>query len=75
MKIRGQVKKKLMYKGTKSEHEGFVIVSDQGRFKLRRRGGNPFRDEKLAELEGKEIECEGILRSGQFIMDRWEVLT
>ena len=74
MKIRGRVEKKLMYKGTKSEHEGLVLVSAHGRFKLRRQGGNPFWDEKIAELEGKEIEGEGILRGKQFIMTKWRVL-
>ena len=32
------------------------------------------RDETLASLEGKEIEGEGILRKGQFIMSAWKTL-
>ena len=74
MKLRGRVTKKLLYAGTKSEHEGIALTTTQGVFKLRRRRGNPFQDETLAQLEGKEIEGEGIIRSNQFIMDDWEVI-
>ena len=51
-----------------------MLVTDDGELKLRRQGGNPFWDEALAPLEGKEIECEGLLRGGQIIMTRWTVL-
>jgi hypothetical protein len=74
MKLRGFVRKKILFKGTKSEHEGLVLVSPEGEFKLRRQGGNPFQDEALAGLEGKEIEAEGILRADQFIMTVWKVI-
>jgi hypothetical protein len=74
MKLRGRVTRKLLSAGTKSEHEGIALTTPRGVFKLRRRTGNPFRDETLAQLEGKEIEGEGIIRSNQFIMDRWEVI-
>jgi hypothetical protein len=74
MKLRGKVVKKLLYAGTKSEHEGLVLVTAEGEFKLQRKGGNPFWDETLAELEGKEIEAEGIMRETRFAMSRWNVL-
>ena len=74
MKLSGRVTKKLLYSGTKSEHEGFVLLTSEGEFKIRRQGGNPFWDETIASLEGKEIEGEGILRKGQFIMSRWRTL-
>ena len=74
MNIRGHVIKKKLYAGTKSEHEGLALVTPEGEFKLRRQGGNPFWDEELAPLEGKEIECEGLLRGNQLIMARWNVI-
>jgi len=73
MKLRGKVAKKLLYAGTKSEHEGLVLVTAEGEFKLLRKGGNPFWDETLAELEGKEIEAEGTLRETRFTMSHWTV--
>jgi len=74
MKIRGHVIKKKLYAGSKSEHEGLVLVTPQGEYKLRRQGGNSFWDEELTPLEGKEIECEGLLRGNQFIMTRWKII-
>jgi len=74
MKIQGHVIKKKLYAGSKSEHEGLVLVTPQGEYKLRRQGGNPFSDEDLTPLEGKEIECEGLLRGNQFIMTRWKII-
>ena len=74
MKLRGRVIKKRLYAGSKSEHEGLALMTSQGEFKLRRKGGNPFSDKTLEQLEGKEIEGEGMIRSNQFIMDRWEIL-
>ena len=74
MKLRGRVTRKLLYRGTKSEHEGLVLLAPEGEFKLRRQGGNPFEDDTLTALEGKEIEGEGVVRKNQFIMSRWEVI-
>lgn len=74
MKLRGRVIKKLLYAGTKSEHEGLVLVTADGVFKLQRKGGNPFWDETLAELEGKEIEAEGTLKENRFILSQWAIL-
>jgi hypothetical protein len=74
-KLRGRVAKKLLYARTKSEHEGLVLVTAEGEFKLQRKGGNPFWDDELAELEGKEIEAEGTLREQRFIMTHWTILS
>lgn len=74
MKLRGRVTRKKLYVGTKSEHEGITLMTLQGELKLRRKGGNPFWDETLARLEGKEIEGEGIIRGNQFIMENWIII-
>lgn len=74
MKLRGRVTRKLLFKGTKSEHQGLVLLAPEGEFKLRRQGVNPFTNETLGFLEGKLIEGEGIVRKGQFIMSEWKTL-
>jgi len=71
----GRVVRKRVSTGSKSEHDALVLTTPNGHeYKLRREGGNPFRDPELDALEGKRIECEGILRNGQLIMTRWSVL-
>ena len=67
-------KESCFYAGTKSEHEGLVLITAAGEFKLQLKGGNPFWDEKLAALQGKEIEAEGTMRETRFIMSQWIVL-
>lgn len=75
MTFRGRVARKRLSAGSKSEHEALVLVTPDGEeYKLRRQGGNPFRDPELDVLEGKQVECEGIVRDGQLIMSRWSVL-
>jgi hypothetical protein len=75
LKLRGRVVKKRLYAGSKSEHEGLILVAPEGEFKLQRRGGNPFWDETLAQLEGREIEAEGTLKETRFIASGWTVLS
>ncbi len=74
MRLRGKVIKKVLYTGTKSEHEAITLVTREGEYKLRRKGGNAFMDETLIGLEGKEIEGDGVIRGNQFIMDKWEII-
>jgi hypothetical protein len=74
MKLRGRVSKKVLYIGTKSEHEAITLTTIQGEYKLRRKGGNAFMDETLLNLAGKEIEGEGVVRGNQFIMDTWIII-
>lgn len=71
MTLQGRVVRKRVSIGSKNEHEALVLVTPDGEeYKLRRQVGNPFRDPELNVLEGKRIECEGILRNGQLIMMR-----
>ena len=75
MTLQGRVVRKRVSAGSKSEHEALVLVTPDGEeYKLRRQEGNPFRDPELDVLEGKRIECEGIVRDGLVIMTRWSVL-
>jgi len=73
MEWRGTVKRKLIRRGTKSEHEALVLVTTTGEYKLRRSGGNPFWDEVLAELEDRQIRCTGELDHNEIFMSSWEV--
>jgi len=73
--FRGRVARKRVSAGSKHEHDALVLITADGtEYRLRRQGGNPFRDPELDYLEGKEIECEGEERDAQIIMSRWAVL-
>ena len=74
MDYQGTVQRRRLSAGSKSEHEGLVLVTESGEYALRRQGGNPFWDESLAPLEGMRIECDGLLRGTQLIITRWRVL-
>jgi len=82
LEITGAVEKRVYAKGSKSEREAVYLrfdgthpeIQGEGRF-LRRREGNPFRDEELDRLVGKRIRTEGIPIEGQiFLMERWNEL-
>lgn len=60
--------------GSKSEHVAVMLDTGDGLYRLRRRGGNPFRDPQLDALVGSTIECEGTLRDQLLIIDSWRAL-
>ena len=71
MQLKGRVTKKLYAAGSKSEREAVMLVTTDGEYVLRRKGGNPFFDEELEKLVGKEIRCDGDLTGYTFIMSKW----
>jgi phosphoglucomutase len=71
MKISGQIVRKRVAPGSKSEHDAVVIVAKEGEFILRRSGGNPFVDPELEKLVGKSLKCDGTLHGQHFIMSDW----
>ena len=73
-RFEGRVVKKRVAQGSKRDHLAVVLETGAGSLVLRRQGGNPFWDEELAPLEGRQIECDGLLRGSQLIMTRWRVL-
>ena len=73
VRMTGEVIRKRINVGSKSDHEAVVLVCAQGEFKLRRRGGPPFVDEALGPLVGKRISASGIVSAGQFIVDEFEI--
>ncbi len=74
MQLQGTVQRKLLSRGSKSEHRGMVLLCSDGSYALRRLGGNAFADPELAQLEGKTIRGEGILRNNVFILSHYEVI-
>lgn len=65
--VTGKVVKKLFAKGSKSEHDAICIENEQGIYKLKRMGGNPFNDPELEKLIGKKVTATGVIDDHQFI--------
>jgi hypothetical protein len=62
MLFEGTLIKELYAKGSKSEREAVFLELEGGdKMLLFRIGGNPFYDEELLNLIGKEVMIEGIL--------------
>lgn len=74
MVLEGRVISRRINVGSKSEHQATMLVTTDGEFKLRRQGGHPFTDPEVAGLVGKRIRGEGFVSSGQFIIERYDVL-
>jgi hypothetical protein len=74
MHARGKVVKRLYGAGSKSEHEAVMLDTGSELYRMRRRGGNPFRDPQLDALVGSTIECEGTLRDHMLIVDSWRTV-
>jgi len=74
MVLEGNVVRKRINIGSKSEHNSVLLVTTDGEFKLRVQGGHPFSDPGVDKLVGQRIRGEGFMSAGQFIMERYEVL-
>ena len=74
MKYHGKVVRQVFSADSKSEHQAVVLLTPQGALKLRRPGGNPFRDAELEKLVGREIDCDGEIHQGQLLMTCWNVI-
>ena len=71
----GQVERRRLAPGSKSEHDAIVLVEDDGAvWKLRRLGGNPFRDPVLDALLGRRIEVEGRAEGSTLFFDCWRLM-
>ena len=74
MSFQGTVQRKLLSRGSKSEHIGMVLRCAEGTYTLRRMGGNAFCDPVLEALEGKTLRGEGIVRNGVLILRQYDVI-
>ena len=61
MELTGKVILKDFGKNSKSEHQAVYLDTGKEKYRLKKRGGNPFYDESLHKLVGKSIKAEGIL--------------
>lgn len=73
MRVVGRVTRGEVAKGSKSEHDAVLLESPDGRYILRRKGGNAFQDPELDRLVGQEIEAEGELAGQTLITTRIDV--
>ena len=71
--LSGEVVKKRVAPGSKSEHDAVVLMAADGaEYLLRRLGGNAFSDPDLDALVGKRIRGAGnIVAGATFIMKEW----
>jgi hypothetical protein len=74
MVLEGDVVRRRINVGSKSEHDAVVLTAQTGEFKLRVQGGHPFSDPEVQALVGKRIRAKGFVSAGQFIMERYEVI-
>ena len=59
VELTGKVVLKSFSKGSKSEHDAVYLDTGEKKYRLKRRGGNPFFDASLHALIGKTIKVEG----------------
>ena len=73
--LSGDVVRKQVGQGTKSEHLAIVLTTDDGReFILRRLGGNAFKDPELESLIGHKIKGAGeIIAGATFLMRTYSI--
>lgn len=74
IEITGKVVSKTFGSDSKSEHAGVFLISPEGEYKLRRKGGNPFRDTFLDGLVGKTISARGSVHDYLLIMEDYTIL-
>jgi hypothetical protein len=74
MEVLGQVIIKPYATGSKSERNAVFIQSSAGTYLLRRQGGNPFHDDSLEKLEGKQVKVKGLLDRNLFLAKEIEEL-
>lgn len=68
----GRVVKRRVARGSKSEREAVCLDTGGKRYILRRKDGNPFHDEELEKLVGKQISADGsVIGGGVFLISEW----
>ena len=70
--VEGEVVRRLVGAGSKSEREAVVLDTPERSYLLRRREGNPFADSVLDQLVGQRLRLVGTVLDTTFVIDRWE---
>jgi hypothetical protein len=71
MTLRGRVERRPVARGTKSERDAVVLVTNAGVYVLRQRGGHAFEDAALDALVGRELEFDGELYDATLHVTAW----
>ena len=71
MTFRGRVERRRVARGTKSERDAVVLVTMDGVYVLRRRGGHAFEDSALDALVGRQLEFDGALHEATLHVTAW----
>jgi hypothetical protein len=74
VRYRGEVVRRDVARGSKSERSAVLLRTGAGNFVPRREGGHPFRDDVLDALVGKTIECEGVAHEYLLVISSWQVI-
>lgn len=72
MDFAGQVVKKPLGVGSKSERQAVALETAEGTYVLRFSGGHPLQDPRLDALVGKQIRCSGELHGYTLIIESVE---
>lgn len=69
VELKGTVTRKSFGMGSKSEHTAIYLQTDEGDYRLRRAGGNPFADPELKKWVGEKVVATGMV-SGDLLVAR-----
>lgn len=56
----GKLKREKVLPGSKNEHDAFILETNEGNFRLKRIGGNPYYDDFFETYLNKEVTIDGI---------------
>jgi hypothetical protein len=72
--VEGDVVRRRIGVGSKSERDAVVVDTPDRSFVLRRRGGNAFADPALDALVGQRVRLEGLAADTTFLIDRFDIV-
>lgn len=74
VELTGEVRRRLVNAGSKSEHDAVVLDTPNGAsYELRPPGGNPFETGDLDHLVGQAIITRGVLAGQTLLMQDWHL--